>query len=240
MFGLITPAEWIEFFRYVAEPYDGVLFPEFDERSLHEMIMNKMKAATRDYDVVFHPRHQGCEVGEWTSSDETIPSSTAPYYLRANAGPRWLLGGVMSRPFITTRQSDGKFAISSIESSSKLEPSVFSRRMTFPKVHHCLSVLEGALEISLGDGASSTIRQGETVFVAANTPFSLRFASKFVRFWSFTSGDGIESLIHEAGTPFKGYIIPDEAEAVDQSRVQAASEKLSIIVSVEFQQNGAS
>ncbi|KAJ9635536.1 hypothetical protein H2201_003195 [Coniosporium apollinis] len=230
-FGLITPADWIDFFRYVGEPFDGVLCPEFDERSLREAVMAKMKNATRDYDVSFHPKHQGCEVGEWSSSDETLPESTVPYYLRANTGPRWLLGGVLSRPFITTQQSDGKFAISSIESSAKHEPSVLSQQLRFPKVHHCLCVLEGALKVSLGDGASSTIREGETVFIAANISFSLQFRSKFVRLWSFTSGDGIESLVQEAGTPFKGYVLPDQAETVDQSKVQAACEKLNIVVS---------
>lgn len=109
--------------------------------------MAKMKNATKDYDVSFHPKHQGCEVGEWSSSDETLPETTVPYYLRAN------------------------------------------------------------------------------------TAFSLRFGSKFVRLWSFTSGDGIESLIHEAGAPFKGYVLPDQAETVDQSKVQAACEKSNIVVS---------
>ncbi|KAK7509523.1 cupin domain protein [Phyllosticta citriasiana] len=227
-FGLITPASWLNFFRYVAEKYDGILYPEFDDRNLKEILIPKIMAAKGQFDVHFHPHHEGCAVSEWDADDEKLPNGSLPYYLRANTGPRWLLGGVLSRPFITTRQSAGKFAISSIESSSRYGSSVFDNKMTFPSVHHCLSIVEGALEVTVEDLTPCVLREGETIFIAAGTPFALKFASKFVRVWSFTSGDGIEAFVHEAGEPWKGYAIPDSAGAVDEAALEKVREKLGV------------
>lgn len=227
-FGLITPASWLDFFRYIAEKYDGILYPEFDDRNLKEILIPKVMAAKGKYDVHFHPHHQGCEVSEWDADDEKLPDGNLPYYLKANTGPRWLLGGVVSRPFITTKQSAGKFAISSIESSSRYGASVFEKQMVFPKVHHCLSIMEGALEVTVEDLAPCVLREGETIFVAAGTPFSLKFASKFVRVWSFTSGDGIEALVHDAGKPYEGYAIPDSPSVVEEDLLEKAREKLGV------------
>ncbi|OCL07388.1 cupin domain protein [Glonium stellatum] len=229
-FGLITPAEWIDFFRYITEPYSGILFPEFDNRNLVEILIPKVMAAKGKYDVIFHPEHRGCAVTNWSAEDEKIPDRVEPYYLRANTGPRWLLGGVMSRPFITTKQSNNKFAITSIESSSMLDTAPFNQNMTFPNVHHCFTVFEGALEVLIAGSAPCKITEGETLFIAANTRFSLKFSSKFVRFWSFTSGDGIEALIHEAGQPFKGFVIPDKAELWEESKFKAACEKFGVSI----------
>lgn len=227
-YGLVTPGEWVDFFRYISEEYNGIILPEFDQRNLVEILIPKVMAAKGKYDVVFHPKHQGCEVSDWTADDEKIPDGTEPYFLRANTGPRWILGGVISRPFVTTKQSGGKFAISSIESSSKLEPSSFCQNLKFPKVHHLFTVFEGTLEVTVSGCTPCSITEGEVIFIAADTSFSLKFASKFVRLWSFSSGGGIEALIHEAGSPFKGFVVPDEAEPLDDKKIKETLEKLSI------------
>ncbi|KAG9238744.1 cupin domain protein [Amylocarpus encephaloides] len=227
-FGLITPGEWLDFFRYIGEPRNCILLPEDDDRPLAEILIPKIIAAKGKYDVVFHPTHQGCEVSGWNDDDERLPNGPEPYYLRANTGPRWMLGGVMSRPFCTTIQSKGKFAISSIESSSVYKLSKFPVSFNFPTVHHCFCVFEGVLEVTIAGGEPTLIREGETVFLAANTVFSLKFRSKFVRLWSFTNGDGIEALIQRAGRPFAGFVLPDKEPELDEARLKAASESLKI------------
>ena len=189
----------------------------------------KVQAAAGKYDVIFHPEHQGCAVSDWTAEDEVIPERTKPYYLRANTGPRWILGGVISRPFITTSQCDGKFAISSIESSSvHRDASPFRRKLNFTGAHHCFAVQEGVLEIVVGDASSCRVTDGEAIFVPAGTPFQLEFASKFVRVWSFTTGDGIESLIHHAGSLFEGYVVPDRPEFWEERLFLDACEKFAV------------
>ena len=87
----------------------------------------------------------GADVSERSENDTKLPDGVEPYYLRANTGPRYLMGGVLSRPFITTKQSGGKFAISSIESSSAHPPTVLAQPFSFQKVHQVYGVLDGCI-----------------------------------------------------------------------------------------------
>lgn len=230
-FGLITPASWIDFFRHVSEPYGGIHYPEGDDRNLASILIPKVMAAKGRFDVHFHPHHVGAAVSEWDADDEKLPDGCSPYYLRANTGPRWLLGGVLVRPMAATRQTGGRFAVASVEGSSRLEAgNPFARGVTFPKTHHCLAVLEGVLVVEVEGAKAVEVREGETVFVAAGERFALRFGSKFVRTWSFTSGDGVEAVVMGAGKLLKGVVLPDEADEVDEERLKSVCEGLGVLL----------
>lgn len=230
IYGLITPGDWVDFFRYVSEPYEGILVPEADDRDLKSLLIPKVMAAKEKFDVVFQPDYQPPELGDWTKQDESLPESLQPFFLRANTGPRWMLGGVMSRPFVTTAQSNGVCAISSIESSNAYPSgnTLLGNYMTFAKVDHCLCVMEGKLVVSLKGSGELVLREGETVVVPAGKAFSLRFDSRYVRFWSFTDGDGIESLVHRLGRPFEGVVLPEEEQEWDSTRVSGVIAELGV------------
>lgn len=206
--------------------------PQNDDRDLKAHIIPKVMAAKDKFDVVFmRPgTYTPPEVGTWGPEDERLPDSQTPYYLKANTGPRWMCGGVMSRPFCTTRQTEGKFAISSIE-SSKVYPadaSPFARPMTFAKTDHSFTVLEGTLGVALGAGEKTLVHDGESVMVPAGEAFSLSFESRYVRVWSFASGDGVEALVHEAGEPYESMVIPDEVSRFDAAKLEAVGEKIGV------------
>ncbi|KAI0477173.1 RmlC-like cupin domain-containing protein [Xylariaceae sp. FL0804] len=226
-FGLVAPGDWVDFFRYVGEPFDGLLIPEHDNRDLKSHIIPKMMAAKQDFDVHFVRDYQPPALTEWEEPDGKLPGELQPYYLKANTGPRWLAGGVMSRPFVTTKQSGGKFAISSIESSSAYGFSLFSSRyISFPEVDHCLWVQDGTIRVNLageGDDEWTAVRPGETLMIAAGQAFKLEFASKYVRVWSFTDGRGIEEVIQLcAGKEFESFVLPDKAPELGDSVLQTA------------------
>lgn len=229
-FGLVAPGDWIDFFRYIGEAYHGVITPEFDDRNIKEHIIGRMMKADRDYDVVFARDYSPPAVGDFDESDSIIPDGQAPYYLKANTGPRWVAGGVMSRPFITTAQCSGKFAISSIESSKDYGSTgnIFSRYLTFKDVDHCFSVQEGALVIRLKGGEEYTINGGETAVIPAGQGFALKFASKYVRVWTFTGGDGVEAVIHKLGQPYKGFVLPEMTQPLDDSALAGVCESLGV------------
>lgn len=226
--GLIAPGDWVDFFRYVSEPFHGLLVPEFDDRDLKSILMPKIMAAKDRFDVVFQRDYQPPEVSDWKDSENTLPEALTPYFLRANTGPRWMAGGVLSRPFVTGKQTGGKFAISSIESSKVYGPTIFSKALKFKDVDHCLCVQEGALVVKLGGKTEETVREGETVVIPAGQSFTLEFATRFVRIISFTSGEGIEALIEKAGAPYKGFTLPDEAPKFDEDGLEKVFGELSI------------
>ena len=226
---LITPGDWVNFFRHVSDKFDGLIFPEWDDRK-QGMFPNLVGNWEEEFDVYAHPDHVGCEVSEWSEKDEILPDGEVPYYLKANMGPRWLLGGVLSRPFMTTKQSGGRSAISTIESSNAYSSSVFQRKLTFA-AHHCLVMFDGELKVYIGDGPASSVRPGEVCFLPAKVAFRLEFASKYVRFWSFASGDGIEALIGEAGERYPGQALPDQEKPWDEQKLKEACQKLDISIS---------
>ncbi|KAL4933074.1 uncharacterized protein BDV17DRAFT_279347 [Aspergillus undulatus] len=221
-FGVVTPGDWVDFFRYISDPYRGILVPESDDRDLKALLIPKVMAAKSQFDVVFQPDYTPPPLGEWDADDEKLPepadeSKPEPYFLRANTGPRYMAGGVLSRPFITTAQSGGVMAISSIESSGEygVGANVLARLMTFKRVDHCLAVLEGTLVVKLEreEGViEEVVREGETVVVPSGQAFALEFRSRYVRVWSFADGDGIEALVQRVGAPFKGVVLPESVE----------------------------
>ncbi|TID27547.1 gb [Venturia nashicola] len=226
--GLIAPGDWVDFFRFVSEPFTGLLVPEFDDRDLKSILMPKIMAAKDRFDVVFQRDYQPPDVSEWTDGENILPKPLTPYFLRANRGPRWMAGGVLSRPFVTTEQTGGKFAISSIESSKYYGPTLFSKALTFKDVDHCLCVQEGALVVTLAGKGEETVGEGETVVIPSGQSFGLGFATRFVRVVSFTSGEGVEALIQRVGKPYAGFSLPDEAPGFDEGGLEKVFGELSI------------
>lgn len=229
---MVAPGDWVDFFRYVAETYEGVVVPENDHRNIGAHLGQKMMAAKDRFDVHFQRDYQPPAVGDWLDTENTIPGPGEPYFLRANTGPRWILGGVMSRPFITSSQSSGKFAISSIESSKVYAQSPLARWLTFATVDHCFCVMEGLLRVKVRSGgeAWSEVREGQTLVIAAGEAFRFEFGSRFVRVWSFTNGPGLEQLIQSAGSPHLGVVLPESAERWDESRFADTCKELSVSV----------
>lgn len=194
-----------------------------------QFMFPKFQEIKAKYDVHFVPHHKGADVQEWSEADSKIPPGKQFYYLKANTGPRYLLGGVLSRPFITTKQCDGQFAVASIESSSTYGDSVLSKPFSFAKVHQVYCILDGSITVTI-DGKDNIVASGETVFIPAGTKISIKFNDRYVRFWSYSSGDALETLVSEAGGPCDNVIIPDEPRDVDAGKVAETAKSIGMTI----------
>lgn len=96
-------------------------------------------------------------------------------------------------------------------------------------MHQVYHVLDGAIDVTI-DETANQVRAGETVLIPAGTELSIHFLDNYVRFWSFTSGDGLESFVRLGGREYKGKIIPDMADAVDDAKVLRAAESINMKV----------
>lgn len=205
--------------------------PEADRRDLRALLLPKIMAAKDRFDVHFERDYKPPEVADWLETENVLPGPLEPYFLRADTGPRWMLGGVMSRPFITAAQCSGKFAISSIESSNAYGAGPLAARyLSFPTVDHCFCVTDGELRVQLKDDGSepSVVRAGQTLVVSAGQSFRLEFASRYVRAITFTNGNGIEHLIHTAGSACSHYVLPDTITSCDESELDKACVALGV------------
>lgn len=221
----------------MSDSYSGVVLPEGDDRDLKAHIIPKVMAAKDRFDVNFmRPgEYQPPEVGEWLDSENVLPGPGEAYFLRANTGPRHILGGVISRPFIFSSQCGGKFAITSLESSNVYGKSPLADKwLTFKNVDHCFCVQEGLLKVKLrkdgGDTEWSEIREGQTVLVPAGQAFQLEFGSRYVRTITFTNGRGIEELIKLAGSDCPSVVLPEEAAPFDAAKLQKASSEVDVVL----------
>lgn len=229
MLGLVAPGDWVDFFRYVGETYQGVVVPENDDRDLRSILGKKMMVAKDRFDVHFKFDYQPPEVADWLDSENRLAGPGEPYFMRANTGPRWVLGGVMSRPFILSSQCGGKFSISSIESSNAYKKSPLARWLTFAEVDHCFCVQEGLLRVKLkGSGGRSEVREGQTLVVAAGETFTLGFGSRYVRVWSFSNGRGIEEVVQNAGSSYSSLVLPEVGVAWEEEVLFEACRTLNV------------
>lgn len=193
-------------------------------------------AAKDRFDVQFARDYQPPSLGDWLETENRLPGPLEPYFLRANTGPRWMLGGVMSRPFITAGQCSGKFAITSLESSNAYGPSSpLGRWLTFASVDHCLCVQEGLLRVKVRgeDGGSNkweAAREGQTVVLGRGQTFALDFGSRYVRVISFASGRGLEALIQDTGEAYTGMVLPDEALPWEADALRRTGDELGVTV----------
>lgn len=231
--GLIAPGDWVDFFRYVGEAYGGVVVPESDGRDLKSLLIPKVMAAKDRFDVNFVRDYDAPEVGEWQDGEKVLPDPLTPYFLRANTGPRQILGGVLSRPFIFASQCSGKFAISSIESSNQYGPSALARQwLTFKDVHHCFAVQEGLLKVKLKEENSdkwNEVREGQTLLVPAGKAFVLDFGSRYVRAITFTNGPGLEEVVRLAGSDCPTVVLPETPASYENSKLQDVLGQLGVV-----------
>ncbi|KAJ6276644.1 hypothetical protein J3E71DRAFT_365375 [Bipolaris maydis] len=219
-FGLTAPGDWVDFFRYVGETYGGVIVPENDNRDLKSMLIPKFMASKDRFDV-----------RSWEDSENQLPAPEQAHFLRANTSPRWISGGVLSRPFIHAEHTVGIFAILSIESSNVCDvlQQALSCRLTFSGVDYCFYFQEGLLRVQLqSSNGWNKVRKGQTLVLAAGETVSLNFGSRYVRVWSFTNGPGIEELIKQAGERYDGFVIPDVPVTADGHAILTACQKLKI------------
>lgn len=244
--GLVAPGDWVDFFRYVADTYAGVVVPETDDRDLKFHLIPKVMVAKDRFDVHFVRDHQPPAVGDWLPTENTLPAAPLePYFLRANTGPRHILGGVLSRPYILSSHCGGKFAITSLESSSAYgygggASPLAGQWITFAGVDHCFCVQEGLLRVKVrtddgGGGASESeewteVREGQTLVVPAGQAFRLGFGSRYVRAITFTNGRGLEELIKRAGVDCPTVVLPDEVAAFDPAKLQEAAGEINAVL----------
>ncbi|KAK9447915.1 RmlC-like cupin domain-containing protein [Limtongia smithiae] len=209
--GLIVPGNWIDFFRFVGEPYAGCLFPTSDARNPMETIVPKIIAASEKFDMVPVRDHPFVAPQPWKEGEDiSIPDGVEPYFLRAYSGQKWILGGILDRPLITETQSNGRFSIASIQGSVKHKSLLRqASAIKFDKVHHCILVVEGRLDLEI-EGTKVVVAAQELAYIPSKTAFSLGFGSSHAQAYIFANGGGIEKIIRTLGTTYEPHTIPDE------------------------------
>lgn len=229
MLGLIVPGGWEEFFNFIGEPYNGPLWPLHDQRSIFEVLIPKLKAASEKFDMIPVRDKQQFDPQPWQGSENKLPGKLEPYFLKNGTGPAYLAGGTLIRPLITTAESDGKFVIGSIEGSSHHhEHDVFGedRKLKFAETHHAFQVTEGAVEFHIGTSSPTLLHAGELVYVPRATHFSYRIRSRYAKLYAFASGKGLVELLIKIGESHDSPIPPEKARELKTEHLHSSAAEI--------------
>ena len=214
MIGLIIPGGWEEFFRFIGEPYSGPMWPMQDDRNFFEVLLPKLKQAAEKFDMVPCPQQKSFDPQPWLESDNKLPGTLAPYFLKRGSGPAYVLGGLVCRPLITTAESNGKFAIGLVEGSCQHQGSdIFTNSrglLNFSAVHHAFYVVDGKVRI-VADGGPTILCAGELAYLPKGTDISFQIMSRFARMYVFCNGGGLVETLQKLGEPWSLPTIPEEA-----------------------------
>lgn len=224
MVGLIVPGGWEEFFRFIGEPYEGPQWPLEDNRNVFEVLVPKLKEAAEKFDMVPCPEKQSFAPQEWTGEENQLPGKPEPYFLKAGTGPAYEFGGTVCRPLCTSRESNGRFSIGSIESSKYFHPAgIFAKEqqtLRFDGVHHAFQVVEGAVIFHLDSLTPAKLSAGEVIYVPKGTAFRFETVSRFSKMYAFTSGDGLVEVLCKLGKEHQTPILPEKAEKCDVGQLE--------------------
>lgn len=173
--------------------------------------MPKLIAATEKFDMIPKRDHVGGQPRYCTDADDAaLPDSLKPFFLKADAGPKWAAGGLLVKPLARPAQTGGKFAIARIEGVGEIETVFAERALTFESSHHAFLIDQGEWSFKIGGGEAQVVRTGETVFVPAGMQFSLKVTSAHGAAYAFTNGGGIVEMLIKAGQPYAQPIISED------------------------------
>lgn len=91
--------------------------------------------------------------------------------------------------------------------------------------------MDGAVSITVNE-SPNLVRAGETPFVPAGTEISITFIDRYVGFWPYSSGDGLESLIPWAGGEFKGIMVPNQRRSLNTEAIKKAAEESGVKITL--------
>ena len=224
MMGLIVPGGWEEFFRHIGDPYSGPMWPLEDDRNFFEVLLPRLKSASEQFDMIPCPQHKSFDPQAWCHTDNHLPGDLEPYFLKSNAGPAYVLGGMVCRPLITTAESNGKFTIGLIEGSSHHDGhGIFyktDQQIFFEEVHHAFYVAEGKVDFGI-EGSAAQAHAGELVYVPRDTMFRFDILSRFAKIYAFCNGAGIIEVLKQGGEDYSLPILPEKASVWDVSKFDA-------------------
>ncbi|KAH7466552.1 hypothetical protein FOMA001_g16360 [Fusarium oxysporum f. sp. matthiolae] len=111
IFGIITPAGFEHMFRGLGELYSGPMWPNADLERVAEKLNTGVANVMTEFDVITVPDHELVEPQAWRVSENQLPGSQKPYFLRNRTGPSAVLGGTAVRPYVTGAESGNRYSL---------------------------------------------------------------------------------------------------------------------------------
>jgi glyoxylate utilization-related uncharacterized protein len=169
----------------------------------------------------------------WNGTENKLPGvcENGGYFLKAGQGGKFVLGGIVTRPMATTKETNGKFSIYELEVGSFYAGRGLKNSLEFKDVHHAIHTVEGVVKLVI-DGKEIKTTVGETTFVPAGTKWSYEAESAYSRAYIFANGGGFGEVLSTLGSEYKSAALPEVGEitTLDDSKLKALASELKFTV----------
>jgi mannose-6-phosphate isomerase-like protein (cupin superfamily) len=180
-------------------------------------------AATEKFDMIPVREKKSFDPQPWDGTEKVLPGKRADggYFLKNETGPKFVVGGTVIRPLATVKETEGRFSVYSVETSSHHAAKGLKQALSFAETHHAVQTAEGIMELTIG-GKSVACGVGETVFIPAGTAWKFEAKSLFAKAYVFANGSGIGEVLTSVGKDYTFAVSPEVAdvESWDESKVK--------------------
>jgi len=168
------------------------------------------------------------------SADNTLPGVCAPggYFLRADSGPKFLVGGCVVRPLATRKESEGKFSVFCVEGAKAYAGrGLEDISLRFSETHHALQVVDGVVEVVV-EGDMVRVGAAETVFVPAGKAWSMAVESIWEKWYVFANRGGIGEVMIGVGENYEWAVVPQVGDVgqLDKAKFEGLQDELGFAV----------
>jgi uncharacterized cupin superfamily protein len=190
-------------------------------------------AATEKFDMIPVRDKAHFEPQTWDGTENCLPGSyeRGGYFLRDGEGEKWIVGGSVTRPLATRKETEGKFSIYEIQGSSFHAGRGLVKDLRFEETHHAIYTAEGVVRLVV-DGNEARTTAGETAFVPAGTHWRFEVESTYAKIYIFANCGGIGEVLASIGEKYEGVAVPQPGEVAvfDESRLKALEGELKFVV----------
>jgi hypothetical protein len=172
-------------------------------------------AATEKFDMIPVRDKAQFDPQPWDGTETILPGvcEDGGYFLKADAGEKFAVGGTVLRPLATRNETDGRFSIYSLEGSAMHAGKGLATPLKFEDTHHGLYIATGMIKLII-DGTEATATAGETAFVPAGTAWEFDVQSVYAKVYMFANGGGIGEVLASIGSKFDFAAVPQVSEEV--------------------------
>jgi quercetin dioxygenase-like cupin family protein len=186
-------------------------------------------AATEKFDMIPVRGKAQFDPQPWDGTETKLPGvcENGGYFLKANAGEKFAVGGTVVKPLATRKETNGKFSVYCVEGSSLSSKKGLDIPLKFEDTHHAIYTATGVVKTVI-DGIETTSTSGETTFVPAGTSWRFAAKSAYAKMYIFANGGGIGEVLASVATKYELAGVPQLREEVtwDEKKIKSLESKL--------------
>lgn len=148
-----------------------------------------------------------------------LPGRAIPFFIKADEGERYLVGGMALSVMARGQDTAGLYEVMTWTGGKGVGLPLHA----FANSHHALYVMDGQVELWLGD-EHWLMNKGDYASIPPGVPFAFEMRSYRTKMLNWATGSGSTALMGGLGRPYTGHVQPETTpEAVSAEAMGRAA-----------------